>query len=130
MNDAMNPKDLKYTGTHEWVRLAGDTVTVGITEHAAHALSDLVYLGLPKKGDKVNAGKACGEIESVKAVSDINSPVDGEVVETNDGLADNLGDITSDPYGKGWLVKIKLKGKAPGSLMGSGAYDKLVAESA
>ena len=126
----MNPSDLKYTETHEWVRLAGDTVTLGITEHAAHALSDLVFLGLPKKGDKVSAGKACGEIESVKAVSDINSPVDGEVLEVNSALADSLGDITSDPYGKGWLVKIKLKGKAPGSLMDSGAYDKLVAESA
>jgi glycine cleavage system H protein len=126
----MNPKDLKYTETHEWVRLAGDTVTLGITEHAAHALSDLVFLGLPKKGDKVSAGKACGEIESVKAVSDINSPVDGEVLEVNSALADSLGDITSDPYGKGWLVKIKLKGKAPASLMDASAYDKLVAETA
>jgi len=126
----MNPKDLKYTESHEWVRLAGDTATIGITEHAAHALSDLVYLGLPKKGDKVSVGKACGEIESVKAVSDINSPVDGEVIEVNSGLSDNLGDITSDPYGKGWLVKIKMKGKAPASLMDASAYDKLVAETA
>jgi glycine cleavage system H protein len=126
----MNPKDLKYTETHEWVRLAGDTVTLGITEHAAHALSHLFFLGLPKKGDKVSAGKACGEIESVKAVSDINSPVDGEVLEVNSALADSLGDITSDPYGKGWLVKIKLKGKAPASLMDASAYDKLVAETA
>ena len=126
----MNPTDLKYTGTHEWVRIAGDTATIGITEHAAHALSDLVYLGLPKKGDKVSAGKACGEIESVKAVSDINSPVDGEVVEVNSALTDNLGDITSDPYGQGWLVKIKMKGRAPASLMDASAYDKLVAETA
>ena len=126
----MNPKDLKYTETHVWVRLAGDTVTLGITEHAAHALSDLVFLGLPKKGDKVSAGKACGEIESVKAVSDINSPVDGEVLEVNSALADSLGDITADPYGKGWLVKIKIKGKAPASLMDASAYDKLVAETA
>jgi glycine cleavage system H protein len=126
----MNPPDLKYTESHEWVRLAGDTATIGITEHAAHALSDLVYLGLPKKGDKVSAGKACGEIESVKAVSDINSPVDGEVLEVNSALADSLGDITSDPYGKGWLVKIKIKGRAPASLMDASAYDKLVAETA
>ena len=126
----MNPRDLKYTETHEWVRLSGDTATLGITEHAAHALSDLVYLGLPKKGDKVSAGKACGEIESVKAVSDINSPVDGEVLEVNSALADSLGDITADPYGKGWLVKIKIKGKAPASLMDASAYDKLVAETA
>jgi glycine cleavage system H protein len=126
----MNPKDLKYTSTHEWVRLAGDTATIGITDHAALALSDLVYLGLPKKGDKVAAGKACGEIESVKAVSDINSPVDGEVLDVNSALSDSLGDINADPYGKGWLVKIKLKGKAPGSLLDATAYDKLVAESA
>ena len=126
----MNPPDLKYTESHEWVRLAGDTATIGITDHAAHLLSDLVFLGLPKKGDKVSAGKACGEIESVKAVSDINSPVDGEVLEVNSALADSLGDITSDPYGKGWLVKIKLKGKAPASLMDASAYDKLVAETA
>jgi glycine cleavage system H protein len=126
----MNPTDLKYTETHEWVRLSGDTATIGITDHAAHALSDLVYLGLPKQGDKVSAGKACGEIESVKAVSDINSPVDGEVLEVNSALADSLGDITSDPYGKGWLVKIRIKGKAPASLMDASAYDKLVAETA
>jgi glycine cleavage system H protein len=126
----MNPPDLKYTETHEWVRLSGDTATIGITDHAAHALSDLVYLGLPKKGDKVSAGKACGEIESVKAVSDINSPVDGEVLEVNSALADSLGDITSDPYGKGWLVRIRIKGKAPASLMDASAYDKLVAETA
>lgn len=126
----MNPKDLKYTESHEWVRLAGDTATIGITEHAAHQLSDLVFLGLPKKGDKVSAGKALGEIESVKAVSDINSPVDGEVVEVNSALSDNLGDVNSDPYGKGWMVKVKVKGKAPASLLDATAYDKLVAESA
>jgi glycine cleavage system H protein len=126
----MNPKDLKYTESHEWVRIAGDSATIGITDHAAHALSDLVYLGLPKVGDKLTAGKALGEIESVKAVSDINSPVDGEVLEVNSALADNLGDINSDPYGKGWMVKVKLKGRAPSALLDAAAYDKLVAESA
>ncbi|MBM3984114.1 MAG: glycine cleavage system protein GcvH [Planctomycetes bacterium] len=126
----MNPTDLKYTTSHEWVRISGDTATIGITEHAAHALSDLVYLGLPKAGDKVTAGKALGEVESVKAVSDINSPVDGEVVEVHDALHDSLSDINSDPYGKGWMVKVKLKGKAPASLLDAAAYDKLVAESA
>ncbi len=126
----MNPKDLKYTASHEWVRISGDSATIGITDHAAHALSDLVYLGLPKTGDKVAAGKALGEIESVKAVSDINSPVDGEVVEVNAALADNLSDINTDPYGKGWMVKVKLKGRAPAALLDAAAYDKLVAESA
>jgi len=126
----MNPTDLKYTESHEWMRLAGDTATIGITDHAAHQLSDLVFLGLPKKGDKVSAGKAFGEIESVKAVSDVNSPVDGEVVEVNSALSENLGDVNADPYGKGWMIKVKLKGKAPASLLDSAAYDKLVAESA
>ncbi len=126
----MNPTDLKYTESHEWMRLAGDTATIGITDHAAHQLSDLVFLGLPKKGDKVLAGKAFGEIESVKAVSDVNSPVDGEVVEVNSALTDNLGDVNTDPYGKGWMIKVKVKGKAPASLLDAAAYDKLVAETA
>ena len=126
----MNPKDLKYTPTHEWVRLEGGTATVGITEHAAHALSDLVYLGLPSVGDKIAVGKSFGEIESVKAVSDLNAPVDGEVVEVNAALSDDLPTINHDPYGKGWLIKVKLKGSAPASLMGADQYDKLVAESA
>jgi len=126
----MNPKDLKYTSTHEWVRLEGGTATVGITEHAAHALSDLVYLGLPSVGDKIAAGKSFGEIESVKAVSDLNAPVDGEVVAVNDTLSDDLPTINHDPYGKGWLIKVKLKGAAPASLLGADQYDKLVAESA
>jgi glycine cleavage system H protein len=126
----MNPKDLKYTPTHEWVRLEGGTATVGITEHAAHALSDLVYLGLPAVGDKIAAGKSFGEIESVKAVSDLNAPVDGEVVAVNDGLSDDLPTINHDPYGKGWLIKVKLKGAAPASLLGADQYDKLVAETA
>jgi len=126
----MNPKDLKYTATHEWVRLEGGTATIGITEHAAHALSDLVYLGLPSVGDKLAAGTSFGEIESVKAVSDLNAPVSGEVVEVNAALADDLPTINSDPYGKGWLIKVKLKGAAPATLMGADQYDKLVAETA
>ena len=126
----MNPKDLKYTATHEWVRLEGGTATVGITEHAAHALSDLVYLGLPEVGAKITAGTSFGEIESVKAVSDLNAPVDGEVVEVNSALSDDLPTINHDPYGKGWLIKVKLKGKPPASLLGVDQYDKLVAETA
>ena len=124
----MNPKDLKYTPTHEWVRLEGGTATVGITEHAAHALSDLVYLGLPAVGDKIAAGSSFGEIESVKAVSDLNAPVTGEVVEVNSALTDDLPTINNDPYGKGWLVKVRLKGAAPATLLGADQYDKLVAE--
>ena len=126
----MNPSDLKYTPSHEWVRLDGDVATIGITAHAAESLSDLVYLGLPSSGDSVSAGESLGEIESVKAVSDINSPVDGEVVEVNESLPDNLGVINTDPYGEGWMVKVKLSDSAPSGLLDADAYDKLVAESA
>ena len=126
----MNPSDLKYTTTHEWVRLSGDTATIGITDHAAHSLSDLVYLGLPSVGASVKAGESFGEIESVKAVSDLNSPVDGEVIEVNSGLADDLTTINSDPYGGGWMVKVRLKGKPSSKLLDAPAYDKLIAETA
>jgi glycine cleavage system H protein len=126
----MNPKDIKYTESHEWARLEGGIATVGITEHAAHNLSDLVYLGLPSVGDTVSAGASFGEIESVKAVSDLNSPVDGDVVEVNDALTDNLGTINEDPYGGGWLIKVRVKGKAPASLLGVDEYEKLIAETA
>ncbi len=126
----MNPTDLKYTESHEWARIQGDVATIGITLHAAHALSDLVYLGLPAVGAKLSAGKSFGEIESVKAVSDINSPVDGEVIEVNGDLPENLGAINADPYGKGWMLKVKLKGRPDARLLDAAAYDKLVAEHA
>lgn len=117
-----NPTDLQYTDDHEWVRVEGETATVGITAHAAETLSDLVFIDLPEVGDEVTAGESFGEIESVKAVSDLNAPVSGEIAEVNADLADNLGDITSDPYGKGWMVKIKVAG-APEGLMDAAAYD-------
>ena len=117
-----NPTDLQYTDDHEWVRVEGDTATVGITAHAAATLSDLVFIDLPEVGDEVTSGESFGEIESVKAVSDLNAPVSGEIAEVNADLADNLGDITSDPYGKGWMVKIKVAG-APEGLMDAAAYD-------
>jgi glycine cleavage system H protein len=126
----MNPKDLKYTESHEWARLQGGEATIGITAHAAESLSDLVYLGLPAVGDTLTAGESLGEIESVKAVSDINSPVSGEVVAVNDALPDGLGTINTDPYGAGWMVKVRLDGKAPANLLDAEAYDRLVAESA
>jgi len=126
----MNPNDLKYTSSHEWIRVDGDTVTIGITAHAAESLSDLVYLGLPEAGDEVTVGNSFGEIESVKAVSDLNSPVNGAVVEVNSALEDNLATINSDPYGEGWLVKVKLSGGLPDGLLDAESYDKLVAENA
>jgi len=124
-----NPKDLKYTETHEWVRLDGKTATVGITAHAAEALSDLVFLDLPEAGDTVTAGSSFGEIESVKAVSELKSPVSGEILETNSGLPDSLGDINSDPYGKGWMLKVRVSA-APTGLMSAAEYERFVAAEA
>jgi glycine cleavage system H protein len=126
----MNPNDLKYTESHEWVRIEGDVATVGITAHAAQSLSDLVFLDLPSVGDEVSAGEGFGEIESVKAVSDLKSPVDGEIIEVNDSLPDELPTINSDPYGGGWMIKVRIKGTPPASLLDAAAYEKLVAETA
>ena len=125
-----SPSDLKYTKSHEWVRVEGDVATVGITAHAAESLSDLVYIDLPSVGTEVSADAGFGEIESVKAVSDLKSPVDGEVVEVNEGLSDNLGDVNADPYGKGWMIKVKLSGDLPGDLLDAAAYDTLAAADA
>ncbi|MCB9899088.1 MAG: glycine cleavage system protein GcvH [Planctomycetes bacterium] len=124
-----NPKDLKYTESHEWVRVQGDVATIGITAHAAESLSDLVFIDLPSVGDDLSAGESFGEIESVKAVSDLNAPVSGEVVEVNGDLEDNLKDINDDPYGKGWLVKVKLSGGTD-HLLDAAAYDAHVQEHA
>ena len=121
-----SPSDLKYTSSHEWVRIEGDVATLGITQHAAESLSDLVFLDLPEVGDAVTAGEGFGEIESVKAVSDLKCPVNGEVVEVNGDLPDNLTDINSDPYGKGWMIKVKISGQGDG-LMDAAAYDAHVA---
>ena len=121
-----SPTDLKYTPSHEWVRIEGDIATLGITAHAAESLSDLVFLDLPEAGDDVAAGESFGEIESVKAVSDLNSSVSGTVTEVNTELPDNLGDINTDPYGKGWMVKVKLSGQSD-ELMDAAAYDAHVA---
>ncbi len=126
----MSTTDLKYTESHEWVRIEGDSATIGITAHAAESLSDLVYLGLPASGDTLAAGESFGEIESVKAVSDLNSPVSGEVTEVNDSLPDNLGVINTDPYGEGWMVKVKLSDGLPDNLLDAKSYEKLVAETA
>ena len=104
----MDPETLKFTNSHEWVHVDGDTVTVGISEYAAKHLSDLVYLDLPEVGDIVTAGKPFGEIESVKAVSDLNAPVSGEVSEVNEELPDYLERIADSPFGEGWMIKIKM----------------------
>jgi len=102
------PEDLKYAETHEWVRVEGDTGTVGITDHAQAELTDIVYVELPKVGNSVAPKQAIAVVESVKAASDIYSPVSGEIAETNPALEANPGLVNTDPYGAGWLFKVKL----------------------
>jgi glycine cleavage system H protein len=104
----MYPENYRYTKEHEWVLAEGGTGTVGITDHAQQELGDIVYVDLPKVGARVESGKSLGSVESVKAVSDIYSPVSGEVVEINETLADSPEKLNTDPHGAAWLVKIKL----------------------
>ena len=104
----MNPEDLQYSKEHEWLRIAGDSGTVGITHHAQEELGDVVFVEFPKVGARVEAGKPLGTIESVKAVSEIFSPVSGEVLEVNTALIAAPETVNADPYGKGWLVRIRM----------------------
>ena len=102
------PEELKYTETHEWVRIEDDVLTMGITEFAVTALSDLVYIDMPEVGDLTEKGHPFAEIESVKAVADVMAPISGEIDSVNEDLADNLDSLSKDPYGKGWLAKIQI----------------------
>ena len=106
------PSDLKYTKSHEWVRVNGDTATVGITDHAQHELTDIVFVELPDKGRKVKAGEACAVVESVKTASDIYSPVSGEVLETNQAVVDDPALVNKEPHSGGWFFKIRLANPA------------------
>lgn len=125
----MTPDDRKYQDSHEWAKLDGDDVVVGITKHAVEELTDLVYLDLPEAGADVSKGQPFGEIESVKAVSDLISPCDGKVVEVHEGLDDDLDLIADDPYGEGWMVKIKPLGADPlEGMMSAEEYEKQVAD--
>ncbi len=123
------PITFRYTKEHEWIEVKGDTGTVGITDYAQHELGDVVFVELPKAGAKLKAGQSFGTVESVKAVSEIYSPVSGDVVETNGALANEPEKINQDPHGAAWLVKVKLSN--PGelaSLMDAAAYEAYVAE--
>lgn len=122
------PAELKYSATHEWVRVEGDTAVVGITDHAQSELGDIVYLELPEAGRVLAVDEMFGTVESVKAVSDLYSPVAGEVVESNTGIADSTETVNQDPYGAGWLIKVKLSGGVDG-LMDAAAYEQLLQES-
>ncbi|MFJ8471296.1 glycine cleavage system protein GcvH [Kitasatospora sp. NPDC094011] len=121
------PKDLKYTEEHEWVRKEADgTFTVGITDHAQKTLGDIVFLELPKAGKKVQAGEAVGIVESVKAASDLYTPLTGEVVENNQEAEENPEDVNGDPYGV-WLFRIKLaKGETTDNLLDAAGYKKIL----
>jgi len=127
----MDPKTLRFTPTHEWVHVEGDVATLGISRFAVDQLTDLIMIDLPAVGAKVTAGKSFGEVESVKAVSDLYAPVSGEVVEVNSGVTSDVQVLAEDPYTKGWLIRVKLS-QAGGvdSLMDHAAYEKKVAEDA
>lgn len=102
------PSDLRYAKSHEWVRVNGDTATVGITDHAQHELTDVVFVELPAVGRRLSAGEACAVVESVKTASDIYSPVSGEVVGVNQPLVDNPALVNTEPYAGGWFFQVKL----------------------
>ncbi|MEJ2591831.1 MAG: glycine cleavage system protein GcvH [Candidatus Thiodiazotropha sp.] len=124
------PKDLLYTKSHEWVRNEGDgTVTIGITEHAQEQLGDLVFVDLPEVGSTLSAGDDCAVVESVKAASDVYSPVSGEVIEVNEALDGSPETINEDAFGDGWMFKLRLDGADElEGLLDADAYDALVAE--
>jgi glycine cleavage system H protein len=125
----MIPADLRYTKEHEWVRVDGDVATIGITQHAADQLGDIVFVELPEAGRAVEQFAAFGVVESVKAVSDLFAPVGGEVVETNGALASTPEVVNSDPYGAGWMLRIRLTDTAQvDALLDPAAYEALVAE--
>lgn len=122
------PSDLKYTRTHEWLRTLPDgTVEVGITDHAQHALGDLVFVEVPEAGRKVSPGEPFAVIESVKAASDVYAPISGEVLEGNPELASAPEAVNSDPYGKGWLVRLRTADALP-PLLTAAEYEKLAAQ--
>ena len=102
------PTDLKYSPSHEWVRVSGDTAVVGITDHAQHELTELVFVELPEQGRKIKAGEACAVVDSVKTASEIYSPVSGEVIEVNHAASKEPKLVNDDPYGSGWFFKVKM----------------------
>ena len=108
MAEASYPEDLKYHAEHDWARIEGDTATFGITWYAQDALGEVVFFDPPEVGTSVSKDEAYAEVESVKAVSDVVAPLSGEIVEVNEGLTDSPENVNSDPYGEGWMVKVRL----------------------
>jgi glycine cleavage system H protein len=120
------PEELQYSKTHEWVRREDDVATVGITDHAQDELGDVVFIELPERGASFGAGDAFGTVESVKAVSDRYAPVGGEVVEVNEALNDAPEKINEEPYGDGWIIRLRVSEEA--DLLSAGDYEKLLEE--
>ena len=130
----MNPEELLYAESHEWVHVddsSGDKIaTVGISAHAVEALTDLVYMDLPSAGTDATAGQPFGEVESVKATSELYSPVSGQIIEVNETLPDNLDTLSTDPYKEGWIIRIKMSdGASTDNLMDHATYEKMCADS-
>jgi glycine cleavage system H protein len=118
------PSDLKYAKSHEWARVAGDVATIGITDHAQHELTDVVFVELPQTGKKIKAGDPCAVVESVKTASDIYSPVSGEVTEINKAVVDDPALVNREPYGAGWFYKVRLSSPAElDGLLGAEQYE-------
>ena len=122
------PADLRYCASHEWIRLEGDIATVGISDHAQAELTDVVFVELPSIGRKVDAGDPTAVVESVKAASDIYAPIGGEVIEANDAVEADPSLVNTDPYGKGWIFKLRVKDPADAArLMDASAYQSPIA---
>ncbi len=117
----MVPEDLKYSREHEWLRMEGDTATIGITDHAQQEMGDLVFVELPAEGDSLATGEVLGTVESVKAVSELFAPVEGEVVAVNAALIDRPELVNQDPYGEGWMLRVRVEGGGEG-LMNAAEY--------
>ena len=121
------PEELQYTRSHEWVRTEGDNATIGITDHAQDELGDVVFVELPEVGATLDAGDSFGTVESVKAVSDLYTPVGGEVTEVNEALGDQPEKINEDPYGEGWIVKLRVSDEGS-DLLSASDYEQFVEE--
>ncbi len=127
----MYPSELKYDKEHEWVRVDGDVVTIGLSHFAQDQLGEVVYVDLPAEGDTVVAGETFGEIESVKSVSELFSPVNGEIVKVNDALTDSPETVNEDPYGEGWMIEVKLADALQvDGLLSAEEYEAFIAEEA
>jgi len=122
-----NPSQLRYTADHEWLKIEGNEATVGISAYAAEALGDVVFVDLPETGAKLVSGEVCGELESTKSVNDLFAPGDGEVIAVNSAVDDDPSLVNSDPYGDGWLMRVRIDGEP--DLLDADAYAELTKSS-